>query len=392
MFYCGRPADWSLERICLTTSEDLVTWEKHVDNPILVADGSAFSTGDFRDPFPMWNPEEGRFWLVLSSKLADESAPRRGCLALATSENLLDWELHEPPLYAPNTNFSALECADIFELGGRWHLLYGTSRGNFQRIADSPSGPWQAVGAETGDPYVFGGHPFSGIYVPKTLHDGERRLLLGWLGTQEPQQDDGRHQWGGDLMIPRELTPLPNGELAETCPQEILDACGPDLDLSLDVRLGEWHESGSSLQGGRLDGLAYAVVRDCPSDVLLEFDLTFSADSIAAGLYFRSRPDLTGGYALRLEPDWNRVAIERWQEPTPSQRRVVPLAARPLAAVPGKPIPVQLFIDGSIIEVFVDRRWSTCCRGYDFDTGELGFFVENGEATFENVRLRQLPR
>jgi len=36
-------------------------------------------------------------------------------------------------------------------------------------------------------------------------------------------------------------------------------------------------------------------------------------------------------------------------------------------------------------------RSALCCRGYDFKSGELGFFVENGEASFENVQLKLLP-
>ena len=187
--YCGRRFDPRTETVCLATSQDLVHWEKHPGNPILVADNSAYTTDHFRDPFPFWHPEEDSYWMVVSSKLADPSTPRPGCLALAVSKDLADWELRSP-FYAPNTHFGALACPDVFEAQGRRYVIYSADGRPFYRVADSLLGPWLPAGPDSRDQF------FDGVSAPKTLSDGRRRFLFGWLGTKEGESDDGRWEWG----------------------------------------------------------------------------------------------------------------------------------------------------------------------------------------------------
>ena len=381
--YCGRRFNPKREAICLATSPDLIHWEKHPGNPILVPDDSQYAPSDFRDPFPFWVPEDDRFWMVISSKLAVPSTPRPGCLALAVSKDLVNWELR-PPFYAPNLHAMALECPDVFEAQGRRYTIYSADRRTFYREADRLAGPWRAAGPDRTHYYV------SELYAPKTLSDGERRFLFGFLGTKGDERDDGSWEYGGDMAIPRELVPLPGGDLAERCPKEILAACGQRLEHDLDFRLGRWWKTGQAVTGRRSDGLAYAAVQNCPQDLLLELSIKLAPATGAAGILFRASADLGTFYALRLEPGWSRVVVERWDAGAPGEKALV-LAERPLEAIAGRTVTVQLFLDGDIIEIFVDGLRAMCCRAYDHKTGELGIFVENGAAAFENIGLRYLP-
>jgi beta-fructofuranosidase len=383
LLYCGRRFNPTSETVCLATSPDLIHWEKHPANPILVPDGTTYTTSDFRDPFPFWNPSRNCFSMLVASKLAAPTTPRPGCLAVAESHDLIHWGL-KPPFYAPNAHSMALECPDIFEALGRWHLIYSAESRTFYRTAEDLSGPWESMTPDPPD------HYFRGIYAPKTLTDGQRRFLFGWIGTRAGEQDFGDHQWGGDMLVPRELVPLPGGQLAEVCPQEILDACGPAIEYGLDFRLGYWQAIGGNLFARRQDGLAYAVLSDCPPSVLVEVSVKFSPGTQAAGICFRARADLSSCYALRLEPGFHQSTVERWDLNNGPQKVMV-LAERHLEVVYSKPVLVKLMIDSDIIEVFIDDLVAMCCHGYDFKTGELGFFVENGEAIFEEVHLRQLP-
>ncbi len=288
------------------------------------------------------------------------------------------------PFYAPNVHFHALECPDIFNAQGRWYAIYTSDRRTFYRTVDKITGPWQAVGPDSAD------HYFKGIYAPKTLSDGQRRFLFGWIGTRSGENDDGDHEWGGDMLIPRELLPLPGGELAQICPAEILAACGPNLEIEIDSRLGHWQRLPEKMHGQRVDGLAYAALNNAPSSYLLECSVTFAPGTNAAGIMFRAHHKLSTCHSLRLEPVWHRVVLERW-ELTPRKNRTTILAERPLTTIPGKSVSVQLFVGGDIIEAFIDGRSALCGRGYDFQSGESGLFVEHGEAAFSHVHLRQLP-
>ncbi len=379
--YCGRKLIYGKDRknyetTCLATSNDLIHWKKHPNNPILIPDGSVYATDNFRDPFPFWNAEENCYWMVIASKLANKETLRSGCLALAVSQDLEHWELRQP-FYSPNTHSGALECPDLFEEQGKWYVIYSTDGRTSYRVADRLTGPWLSPKPDNSDCY------FPGLYAAKTLYNSKRRFLFGWLGTKEKESDTGRIEWGGDMMIPRELVPLPEGRLAEICPREILEACGPEVEVHLDFRLGKWQQASSFLNGRRLDGLAYAVVCATSSDLLVEFSMKFAPETNAGGIIFRANPSLTTFYALRLEPDSHHVVIEKGFSI---------LAERRLDTVPGKSVMVQLFLDNDIIEAFVDGCSVMCCRGYDFlKSGELGIFVQNGEATFENLKVRLLP-
>jgi beta-fructofuranosidase len=383
LLYCGRRFNPTRETVCLATSQDLVHWEKSSQNPILLPDEKIYAASDFRDPFPFWIPEQGRFGMVIASKLATAGTPQPGCLGFALSEDLRHWVL-QPPFYAPHTHSMALECPDLFEDLGHWHLIYSADGRTCYRSADDLAGPWQATNPDNDDQY------YRGIYAPKTLFDGQRRFLFGWIGTREGERDEGEHQWGGDMLIPRELVARPGGALVEVCPPEILAACPPLGAYHYDFRLGRWQNSEKALWGRRQDGLAYAVVNHCPQNLLVDLTVKFAGDSQAAGVIFRAQPDLSTFYALRLEPSLGRVVIQRWQG-NARQNRATVLAERPLSTIAGQPVHVQLFIDGDIIEAFVNQRTAMCCRAYDFTQGELGFFVENGEASFEQIHLKQLP-
>ncbi|MCH2374327.1 MAG: GH32 C-terminal domain-containing protein [Planctomycetes bacterium] len=52
---------------------------------------------------------------------------------------------------------------------------------------------------------------------------------------------------------------------------------------------------------------------------------------------------------------------------------------------------VQLFVCGTVAEVFVDNRVALVTRMYNHRDGGLALFVEDGEASFESLTLKALP-
>lgn len=81
MFYCAGDKDHTAYKLHLATSQDLVTWTRHPNNPIVV-DGF-----DARDPFIM---REGDQWLMYYTAT---TAPTGGqyVVACVTSTDLVNW-------------------------------------------------------------------------------------------------------------------------------------------------------------------------------------------------------------------------------------------------------------------------------------------------------------
>ena len=392
IFYTGHaPGDPQRpQTVCHATSPDLVTWEKDPRNPVLVPDPSRYERTDWRDPFVFWNDAEACYWMLITARLKDVPTPRAGCIALAKSADLDDWEV-QGPLWAPYL-VHAPECPDLFELGRaepgkpelgkRWYLVFSTNETRY-RVGLSPAGPWGAPALES----------FDGprLYAAKTLSDGTRRLLFGWVPTRQGESDGGAWDWGGDLALPRQLAPDADGALITHCPDEITEAFGPTLVHPDEIggfqaRLGRWIASDAALTGESRDGFAYAL---CPlpmSDFAARVEVTMDAQPTRAGLLLRAGDNLERGYVLMLEPLMQRMTFRPWRSWGDGE----PFVERPLRIVRGEPLTLQFVLEGSIFEVMAEGRCCLTCRMYDHRDGRLGLFVENGLAEFSGLTMWSL--
>ena len=391
LLYCGRVFQgdrssgnphWeksAIETVCLATSKDLITWVKDSRNPILVPDDRLYELSDFRDPFPFWNEEEKCYWMLIAGK--QKGVPLPGTLALAVSLDLEHWEL-KPPFLAPNLTPMAPECPDLFQSGNFWYLYYSCDRHTVYRYAHQLSGPWLRPFSDPRDHW--------NIYAPKTLFDGKRRFLMGWIATKTNEQDNGSIEWGGDSLIPRQLEALPDGRLAESCPIEIIAACSENVPYQIQPCVGHWQIDDNHAVASRTDGLAYTKIKGIPDHFLLDMTLACNqivSASCAAGVMFRASNDLQTHYALRLEFDRKRVVVERF----PHSSETAFLVERPLTAELGQPVHIQLFVDGDILEGFINDEYALACRLYDFVDGDVGLFCEFSQTLYSNITIKALP-
>ena len=199
--------------ICRAVSHDLVRWDKDPGNPILRPDTRWYSDGDrtWRDPCVVWNGDAGCYWMVLCARTQPHPAdPFTGCLGLATSTDLEQWEVR-PPIWAPGHS-TVVECPDLFRMGERWVLMYYWHDTRL-RLASSASGPWTRPPTESTDSF--------GFVTGKTMWDGGRRLVIGWVPRHVC--DCAPLTWGGTMLLPRELWILDDGAPATSLPREVLD-------------------------------------------------------------------------------------------------------------------------------------------------------------------------
>jgi len=362
LFYTGKNINDPKgdQKVMVATSKDLIHWEKQPDRT-LYADGKIYWSKPvngpadpvtphhqgFRDPDVSWNEGEQQWWMILHALTADGHRP---CLGLYTSRDLVEWTPRQP--LGTYDMGVGLDCPNAAPMGGRSFII--ASQAHYVS-AETPAGPYPAEMK----PYESGD-----LVVPKSLSDGKRRLVWGWIRDLEGSRDSGGGLWGGTLSLPREIYPGPEGKLYSRPAAEVTAAfTGTALKLPSPQPLPK-------------DGKCSFKV---PADYMLECAVRLDPKAI---LTVNLRQQENGaGYPLVIHPENQRVSLSRAKS---NFSRKVELDAT-------KPIKIQAFVQGSIIECFIDDRFAFTSRAYDFPEGDLGLKVEGGNAELLDLAVKTLP-
>ncbi len=369
------------QTVCHATSRDLIVWEKDPANPIL-RPPAAYEITDWRDPFVFRHPEQGCYWMAVTSRLREPAcAPRRGCLTVANSPDLERWEVQEP-IWTP-FSVHAPECPDLWQQGEAWRLLF--SNGTTQlRQSPALTGPW------TTPPVTHTDGRW--LYAAKCFHTPERHLLVGWIPSRKGNRDDGAMQWGGTLSLPREAVTGSTGELAWRIAPEIAAAWSrPAAEPNWTAASGTWEQSETHLSGASRDGLALLLADAAPPSYRLNTTITLEDQphlrNTSCGVLLRLGADGGSGYCIALEPDEQRIVCRKWQrwgDPEPYAVQALRLDRR-------APISLDLYLDGSCLEVGVQGQAVLSARCYDHTEGSLALWVQDGAAQFRKPHLFRAP-
>jgi beta-fructofuranosidase len=118
-----------IQRVGLATSDDLLHWTKHPENPVLEADGRWYELLDlsrwrdqsWRDPWLFVDPEREGVHVLLTARSPDGPADGAGVVGYACSHDFVHWEVG-PPLTQPG-EFAQVECPQLVEVDGRELIL-----------------------------------------------------------------------------------------------------------------------------------------------------------------------------------------------------------------------------------------------------------------------------
>lgn len=382
LFYTGwNPANpKGREWIMHATSPDLTTWAKHKAEPF-TADGTVYAKyldADFRDPFVFRSPVADEWLMLLCCRAAKDERPVTGVYA---SKDLMTWE-PRPPLCDGYKNTP--ECPDLFKVGDLWYLIVSPSENVVTyRTAKDLKGPWSPAPGTPLDTAVF--------YAAKRQWDGKRHVLTGWQRDLEDGKDGGRFRWGGTQSIPRELFAGPGGallsrpvpEAREAYPKTVLDLEDkpPIVRVADDNKpapdAGVWKYHGGSLVG---EGQGLHRVRfDTPADYHLSLTVKLTGPAARFGVLFRQRPEHTSShYRLEVRPGKSEATFAGpgWDFP-----RAVPFE-------PGKPVHVEAFVQGSVIECWVNGGHAFSCRAFEKRSGPLDLIVVDGKAEITELVVK----
>lgn len=347
LFYTGHHVGAANpQTICLAISDDLVTFTKVEDNPVLLPT-AAYEQVDWRDPYVFFNEAEGAWWMLIATRLAEGPYWRRGAIALATSRDLLKWTVEEEPFYSPGDTYCP-ECPELWELRGRWYLVYSRFSedvGTIYRVADNPRGPFTIPANES-----LGGRRW---YASKSAAHPDGRAFFGWVHDRVLRNGNPRWLWGGDFALPRIVRANVSGGLeVGVAPGALAD--WPEQILKRELVLnGEGGHSETTLARVPESVVIDAYFTDTTAGIV---GLDFIVDEQAAG--WRIELDRGRGRA-RL------VAIpspldDFWADLTgrAGQYREVdgPVLAFAEGLDFGSDLKLTVVLDGEIAEIYIDER------------------------------------
>jgi beta-fructofuranosidase len=310
----------SPETQCIAISRDgLLTWEKHPRNPVIPGPPPGLEVTGFRDPC-VWKEPDG-WYMAVGSGIKGQG----GAVLLYRSKDLRLWDYLHPLCVGRKELGEMWECPNFFPLGEK-HLLLVSVHGTVLYFTGRYRDHHFTVEAEGNTDY--GGH----FYAGQCFKDQRGRLLLfGWVTEGRGDAEQRAAGWSGAQSLPRVLSLLPDGKLGMEPAEEVRSLRGKPL-------------PGLQAHGGRMEILARFEPDGAGKRGLLIYDPKGAARAV-----------------IELDPEKERIAIHR----SPPEKE----SSGVLKLPPGEAPILDVFLDGSVLEVFANGRACLTSRLY-FPSGE----------------------
>jgi len=344
-------------------STNLIDWVK-IPGDIAAPDGVIYRDHherDFRDPYVFWNEDEQCWWMLIYAQDANTGGI---VIGVYTSTDLKEWTA-QPPI----ANLNGQECPDYFLIGDT-HYLIGGFRYHY---AQSIRGPY----LNPQNPYLD--TPM--IYAGKRMFDGRRHVWTGFFRDLAGERDAGAMEWGGpNQCLPRELYAGPDGELFARPVDEVTAVFKQTvLDLASTPPVTpapQWNYDGSALVG-RSAHIGSQQIFDVPAHYMMHARMELDAQAELT-VVFREQSDSGDGYRLVLRPERGEAEING---PGFSYPRRIMIDT-------SKPVTIQAFVQGTIIETFINDAYAFSCRSYNYPRGKLGFNVAGGTVRLLDLKVK----
>jgi beta-fructofuranosidase len=299
----GKSATDYAEQWLALGDDDLIRWEKAAGNPALEPSiHGATKIWDWRDPFLF--KYKGDDYLVLGGNLNHGKGGEAVVnLYHAKDPSLLKWEYLGILFKDPDKAIANIECPNFFELDGKWVLIISPSGrvhyfiGSFDGKQFKPEK--SGLLDESGD-----------FYAPNcTTDDHGRRILWGWVHGFK-----GGQGWNGCHTLPRELS-IRDGELVQRPVPEI-----------------------EALRAEKLSIISKEKTGTLPmGSGQMEIHLACGAD--AAWKLHLFKGESNPGLPIEFNDSELKLAGTAIQNPEK-----------------GKPLNLRVFVDHSLIEVYLNDR------------------------------------
>jgi beta-fructofuranosidase len=310
----GKSAQTDATQWAALGDDDLIHWRKSPDNPVLTeALHGARKIYDWRDPFVF--RDKNRIFMVTGGNL-NQAKGGQAVVNIYEAENagLTRWVYRGILFQHPDATAPTSECPNFFKLGDKW-VLFVSPYGKVQYfIGDFDAGTCRFQAGMRG---VLDCGP--NFYAPNTMQvpDG-RRLVWGWVSGFP-----GGHGWNGCLSVPRLLSLSRDGQLQQQPAPQLSKLRGKEVEWR-NIRLEN-------------DGQTLTLPKTNTLEIRADIDLQ-TAQSLA--LEFKGGTDNARPVVLNFSG---------------SEFKMMDAEAPLSLGEAGRKLNLRIFIDRSVLEVFVNE-------------------------------------
>jgi sucrose-6-phosphate hydrolase SacC (GH32 family) len=324
--------------ICLATSTDGIHFTKHANNPVIAAVPPEGNFPEFRDPH-VWRDGD-TYYLIIGSAVKNVG----GTALLYRSKDLVHWEFRKPLLVGDHETSGVFWEMPIFIHAGVYHALI---------VCEVPGRASYWVGTwkdETFTPI----HPeprrlelFNHLLSPTPMLMDGQTITMGIIPDERSPKECWTAGWAHLYSLPRVLTADASGHLYQR-PLETIDH-GSQPIASL---------PNLALEDGKITPLQGV------SGTTLKLEIKLRrGSSQSVSLLLRRSPDGKERTEIRYAWEFGRLVLDRSDS---SIDRKVRRDLQETTYFPATPdeLTVTVYLDKSVLEVFLDNRAAFATRIY----------------------------
>jgi beta-fructofuranosidase len=373
LMYTGVRGDDQLPCIATSDDDDLSSWEKYAVNPVIHAPPSELETTIFRD-HSVWK-ENGDWFQAIGSGVKGVG----GTALLYRSSDFARWQYVDSlvPLEAVSQGIgrdaTGWECPDFFELSGQHVLVAAMWDHRPLRVGYFVGSYADQRFTPALDGVVDAGECF---YAPQSFtDDSSRRVMFGWLRESRSEQQQLEAGWSGAMSLPRVLSLLDDGSLGTAPAPEVERLRGRHVRL--------------------VDGelvLNQALPLEGISGYALELLVTVSASATGrVGVEVLRSADGSERTSVSYEVATKILSLDTRQSSL-SEEAIGGEYSIEYAGSDDRPICLHVFVDHSVIEVFINDEKCISGRAYPVSDGASGIrlITADGASAFEMVEAWEM--
>ena len=359
LMYTARKGEEELVCIATSQDEDLSTWQKHPQNPAYVVPPKDRALSGFRDPF-VW--QNGLGWYMI---IGSGYPGKGGVIFLYNSNDLMRWELVGPLFEGDNLDYGDMwECPNLLHIGEKYLLLisvvaqkrviYFTGDLHDGKFIPKNQGVFDAGGS---------------YYAPLSFYDQKGRVItFGWSWEERSEEAQRMAGWAGVQALPRQLSITDDGTLNIEPVGEVKSIRRETFEVG-QVSVGPGEEVFLPISG------------DC-----LELKLSVRVTPGKLGVRVLCAPDGSENTEIGYDLQRRCVYLDRAKS-SASHTTLKDCSSETIFLEEDDLINLRIFIDRSIVEVFVNKKWCLTSRVYpeNRDSLKVSLFCTEKNTIFERV-------
>jgi beta-fructofuranosidase len=348
------------ESVCLATSMDgLKTLTKSSENPVISGPPIGLAVSGFRDPF-VWY-EQDRWKLILSGGTPGGF----GCIFLYESTDCFHWS-YLGKLFEGSEIVPTWECGNFLQFGDRYVLIISVTG---ERRVHAYTGSYDGLRFTPRTHQLVDGGDY---YAPQAFIDSAgRTILMGWVTEARNDAAITVAGWAGVQSLPRALSLDSSGRLLMQPLPEIKT-----------LRKKTWICDHLPERGATIPLPGHGDQ--------LEINLQVEPGTGSLDLFLRCSPDGIEQTIIHVDREIGKVVLDRSHSSQDESASAENLQTE-LSPNPFQPLTMQVFLDHSVIEVFINHIYCLTGRIYPQRNDSLGLkLITTEDTSLSSLEIHEL--